>query len=208
MGVARDERKLLSDLFDQVGPDAPTLCGPWTTKDLAAHLVVRERRLDASPGIALKPFAAYTRKVQESYAAKPWPELVEMVRQGPPKFSPYGFGPVDELANSGEFFIHHEDVRRAREGWEPRSPDPVRDAALWKMVKFTGKFGYRRSPVGIVFRRPDGTSATLKQGPTPVVVTGEPGELVLLASGRKAVRVEYDGDPAAIEAFQGINTSL
>ena len=36
----------LCDLFEEVGPDAPTLCGDWTTRDLAAHLVMRERRPD------------------------------------------------------------------------------------------------------------------------------------------------------------------
>ncbi|HEX6341766.1 TIGR03085 family metal-binding protein [Umezawaea sp.] len=206
MGLARDERKQLSDLFEQVGPEAPTLCSPWTTKDLAAHLVIRERRLDAAPGIALKPLSGYTRKVQDGYAAKPWPELVDLVRTGPPVFSPYKL--ADELVNAGEYFIHHEDVRRAREGWEPRSPDPIRDAALWKMLRFTGKFAYRSSPVGLVFRRPNGDSVTLKQGPTPVVVTGEPGELVLLASGRKAVRVEFDGDEAAVAAVRGLDTGM
>ncbi|MET1071874.1 MAG: TIGR03085 family metal-binding protein [Umezawaea sp.] len=206
MGLARDERNKLSDLFVQVGPDAPTLCSPWTTKDLAAHLVVREHRLDALPGIRLKALAGHTKKVQDSFAAKPWTELVDLVRQGPPIYSPFRL--ADEPANSGEFFLHHEDVRRAQEGWEPRSPDPVRDAKLWKALGFTSKFAYRRSPVGLVFRRPDGQSITVKQGASPVVVTGEPGELVLLASGRKAVRVEFDGDPEAVAAVRGLDTGL
>ncbi|MFD9739228.1 TIGR03085 family metal-binding protein [Umezawaea sp. NPDC059074] len=206
MGLARDERKQLSDLFEQVGPDAPTLCSPWTTKDLAAHLVIRERRPDAAPGIMLKPLAGYTQKVQDSYAAKPWTELVDLVRTGPPVYSPYKL--ADELVNAGEFYIHHEDVRRAREGWEPRSPNPTRDAALWKSLKVTAKFAYRSSPVGLVFRIPNGESVTVKQGPTPVVVTGEPGELVLLASGRDAVRVEYDGDESAVAAVRSLKTGM
>jgi hypothetical protein len=37
------ERAQLSDLFDELGPQAPTLLTPWTTRDLAAHLVLRER---------------------------------------------------------------------------------------------------------------------------------------------------------------------
>ncbi|MEO6082904.1 MAG: TIGR03085 family metal-binding protein [Umezawaea sp.] len=206
MGLARTERKQLSDLFVQVGPDAPTLCSPWTTRDLAAHLVIRERRLDAAPGIMLKPLAGYTQKVQDSYAAKPWTELVDLVRQGPPVYSPYKL--ADELVNAGEFYIHHEDVRRAQDGWEPRSPDPVRDAQLWKALKVTAKFAYRNSPVGLVLRRSSGESVTVKQGATPVVVTGEPGELVLLAAGRKAVRVEFDGDESAVAAVRSLNTGL
>jgi uncharacterized protein (TIGR03085 family) len=204
---ARRERRDLADLLLATGPDAPTLCAGWTTRDLAAHLVIRERRVDAMAAGLIPPLSGHTEHVRQAKAARPYPEVVAEVRNAP-WWSPLSNRLTDELANTLEFFIHHEDVRRAQETWEPRSPDPVRDAALWKMLKFTGKFGYRRSPVGIVFRRPDGTSVTLKEGPTPVVVTGEPGDLVLLASGRKAVRVEYDGDPAAIEAFQGINTSM
>ena len=41
---AKRERLLLADLLETAGPDAPTLCEGWTTRDLAAHVVVRERR--------------------------------------------------------------------------------------------------------------------------------------------------------------------
>ncbi len=47
------ERKLLADLFDELGPDAPTLLEPWTTRDLAAHLVLREHDYLAAPGLVL-----------------------------------------------------------------------------------------------------------------------------------------------------------
>jgi len=43
------ERAQLSDLFDELGPEAPTLLAPWTTRDLAAHLVLRERDYLAGP---------------------------------------------------------------------------------------------------------------------------------------------------------------
>ncbi len=46
--VARAERAALADLMLEVGPDSPTLCGDWTTRDLAAHLVLRERRPEAA----------------------------------------------------------------------------------------------------------------------------------------------------------------
>lgn len=208
MGVARDERKLLSDLFVELGPAAPTLCHPWLTKDLAAHLVVRERRLDTTPGIRLKQFAGHTRRVQDEYAAKPWHELVDMVRQGPPFYSPFALPPVDELANTGEYFIHHEDVRRAQDDWQPRSPDPVRDTALWRMLRLSAKLAYRRSPVGVVLRRPDGESVTARSGPNPVILTGQVGELVMLTAGRNATKVEFDGDPAAVSALKALDKSM
>ncbi|MEU4803351.1 TIGR03085 family metal-binding protein [Actinosynnema sp. NPDC023587] len=206
MGVAQDERRLLSELFAEVGPDAPTLCDPWRTRDLAAHLVLRERRPDAAAGILVKPLAGHTRKVQDAYAAKPWDELVALVRTGPPKWSPYVL--LDELVNSVEYFVHHEDVRRAAADWRPRSPDPVRDAALWSGLRRVGKLTYRSSPVGVVLRRPDGESVTVKAGSNPVVLTGQVSELVLHAFGRERVEVEFDGDPDAVAAVENVNRSL
>ena len=47
------ERARLSDLLDDLGPEAPTLLVPWTTYDLAAHLVQREHDHLAGPGLVL-----------------------------------------------------------------------------------------------------------------------------------------------------------
>ena len=38
MSHARDERSALVASLRDAGPDAPTLCAGWTTRDLAAHL--------------------------------------------------------------------------------------------------------------------------------------------------------------------------
>jgi uncharacterized protein (TIGR03085 family) len=206
MGVAQDERRLLTELFDEVGPDAPTLCDPWRTRDLAAHLVLRERRPDAAAGILAKPLAGHTQRVQDAYAARPWDELVGLVRVGPPRFSPYAL--VDELVNSVEYFVHHEDVRRARDGWEPRSPDPVRDALLWRRLAPTARLMYRKSPVGVVLRRPDGEVVVARRGANPVVLTGQVSELVVHVFGRAAARVEYDGEDGAVRLVRGLDRSM
>jgi len=47
------ERAQLSDLLGELGPDAPTLLAPWTTRDIAAHLVQREHDSLAGPGLFL-----------------------------------------------------------------------------------------------------------------------------------------------------------
>jgi uncharacterized protein (TIGR03085 family) len=206
MGVAQDERRLLTELFAEVGPDAPTLCDPWRTRDLAAHLVLRERRPDAAAGILAKPLAGHTQRVQDAYAARPWDELVGLVRVGPPRFSPYAL--VDELVNSVEYFVHHEDVRRARDGWEPRSPDPVRDALLWRRLAPTARLMYRKSPVGVVLRRPDGEVVVARRGANPVVLTGQVSELVVHVFGRAAARVEYDGEDGAVRLVRGLDRSM
>ena len=85
--VAATERNLLCDLFLEVGPDAP-LAGEWTARDLAAHLVVRERRPDAGPGILTRALATYSERVRVTEAERPWTEIVDRVRNGPPMWSP------------------------------------------------------------------------------------------------------------------------
>ena len=108
-GLAQEERKTLCDLLVEGGPDAPTLCEGWCTSDLAAHLVVRERRPDSGPGLVWPPLAGYTEKVRSAVRdGTPWEKLVETVRRGPPLL----LRPFDGPMNTIEFFIHVEDVRR------------------------------------------------------------------------------------------------
>lgn len=208
MGLAADERRAISDLFDELGPDVPTLCAGWQAKDLAAHLVLRERRLDAVLGIQVKALAGRTERVQRTLAEQPWPELVRQVRTGPPIWSPYRLPGVADLANGGEYFVHHEDLRRGQADWEPRPPDPARDAALWKTVRMVARLSFRRSPVGIVLQRDDGERVTVKKGPRPVTIIGEPGELMLFAFGRSAVRLSFNGDDESIAIVQGLDRTF
>ncbi|MBE1576873.1 TIGR03085 family metal-binding protein [Amycolatopsis roodepoortensis] len=202
MGVAGDERRALSELFEEVGPDAPTLCTGWKTRDLAAHLLVRERRPDAAPGILVPALASYTQRVQDSYAARPWSEVVGKVRSGPAWFWPTSIGAVDELANSAEFLIHHEDVRRGRPGWEPRPADSARDAAAWKSAKQASKLNLRKSPVGVILKTPEGREARVKEGPDTVTVIGAPIELLLFVFGRDAARLTFEGDAYAVDRLR------
>ncbi|QKV95521.1 TIGR03085 family protein [Streptomyces sp. NA02950] len=198
---AKRERLLLADLLESAGPDAPTLCDGWSTHDLAAHLVVRERRADAAGGLLIKPLAARLARVQAEFAAKPYEELLQLFRTGPPRMSPFALKQVDEAANSLEFYVHAEDVRRARPDWAPREVDPVFANVLWSRVERAARVFGRRSPVGLVLRRPDGRTAVAHRGTPVVTVTGEPGELALFLYGRQdAARVELDGDKEAVAA--------
>ncbi|MEV4441398.1 TIGR03085 family metal-binding protein [Streptomyces sp. NPDC049577] len=196
---AQRERLLLADLLETVGPEAPTLCGGWKARDLAAHVVVRERRADAAVGLVIKPLAGRLERVQEEFAAKPYEELLQLIRTGPPRMSPFALKQVDEAANTVEFFVHAEDVRRAQPDWAPRELDPVFTDALWSRLERTARMLGRRSPVGLVLRRPDGRTAVAQRGAPVVTVTGEPGELTLFAFGRQdAARVETAGEETAI----------
>ncbi|MEU5421768.1 TIGR03085 family metal-binding protein [Streptomyces sp. NPDC001407] len=196
---AQRERLLLADLLETVGPGAPTLCTGWQARDLAAHVVVRERRSDAAAGLVIKALAPRLERVQAEFAAKPYEELLQLIRTGPPRLSPYALKQVDEAANTVEFFVHTEDVRRAQPDWTPREPDPVFADALWARLERVARMLGRKSPVGLVLRRPDGRTAVAHRGTPVVTVTGEPGELTLFAFGRQAAaRVELDGDENAV----------
>ena len=202
MGIANDERAALIELMERLGPEAPTLCAGWQTRELAAHLIVRERRPDVAPGIVIKPLSGLVDRAMRDYAGKPWPDLLRLLREGPPWWSVFAIDAINDRLNVVEFFVHHEDVRRGAAGWEPRPPDGRRDAVLWKALGFVGRGMYRRSPVGVVLRRPDGAEHSVRSGPRRVVVAGTPGELLLHAYGRDQVRVDLQGEPAAVQALQ------
>src|SRR5437764_886442 len=117
MTYSRDERRALCALLDEIGPDAPTLCEGWTTLDLAAHLVLREHRPDAGLGLLGGPLARYTAHVQSKIAGRvPYARLVQIIRDGPTRFSMFAIPGMDERANLVEYFVHYEDVRRAAPG--------------------------------------------------------------------------------------------
>ncbi|MEV7679256.1 TIGR03085 family metal-binding protein [Streptomyces sp. NPDC088341] len=200
---AKRERLLLADLLEAAGPEAPTLCDGWLTRDLTAHVVVRERRPDAAGGMLVPALRNRLERVQAEYAAKPYEELIHLIRTGPPRLSPYGIKQIDEAANAIEFYVHAEDVRRAQPDWTPRELDRVFSDALWSRLEKGGRMLGRRSPVGLVLRRPDGQTAVAHRGTPVVTVTGEPGELVLFVFGRQAVTdVALEGDKDAIARLQ------
>ncbi|MFE9447685.1 TIGR03085 family metal-binding protein [Streptomyces sp. NPDC006739] len=199
---AKRERLLLADLLETAGPDAPTLCEGWRTRDLAAHVVVRERRPDAAGGIVIKQLAGRLDKVMEEFAAKPYEELIQLIRTGPPRFSPFQLKQIDEMSNTVEFYVHAEDVRRAQSDWATRELDPVFQDALWSRLERTARLVGRGVPTGLVLRRPDGQTAVAHRGTPVVTVTGEPSELLLFAYGRQqAAKVDLDGDADAIETL-------
>lgn len=200
MSAAQRERAALVETMRGVGPDAPTLCEGWTTRDLAAHLVVRERRLDAAPGILVPGLASYTAKVQDQVAeSSDWPELLDKIASGPPIFSPFKL--LDPLVNLNEMFIHHEDVRRAQPGWEPRVLDPSMVNALSRPLAVMARMSMGKVPARVTLRTLDGKTVVTVGSGAAVTVTGAPEELLLFSVGREA-RVDIDGDQDAVRAVR------
>jgi uncharacterized protein (TIGR03085 family) len=199
--LVREERVALCDLLLEVGPDAPTLCEGWTTRDLAAHLAVRERRPDAVVGILGGPFAGRMASVTAEYAEKEWVELVALLRDGPPP-GPFALPGIRGFGSLHEWFVHHEDVRRANDCGPRR--DGRLDDALWRILSTWGPMLMARvRGVGVELVRTTGATKRIRQGSPTVRLVGAPGELLLYLFGRREVaEVELAGDAGAVERVQ------
>jgi uncharacterized protein (TIGR03085 family) len=149
------------------------------------------------------PLAGHTARLQRRRAAKlGYAGLIEAFRDGPPRLSPFAIPGADEAANTVEYFVHHEDVRRAAPGWAPRDiPEGLSDA-LWRRLKAARIF-LRKAPAGIELARDDGGAApsrVMLKSATPVVtVSGTPAELTMWVMGRtRAANVTFDGAQEAV----------
>ncbi len=200
---ARTERLALCELMAELGPEAPTMCEGWRTADLAAHLVVREHRPDAAAGIVVAPLSGHNERVRRKVKdATPFPELLDRVRQGPPTWSIFGLPGMDKALNTAEYFVHHEDVRRAQPGWEPRSTDPALDEYLWRRLRGTARLVMRKVPAEVTVVRPDGKTLLLTKGGKRARVHGPVSELVLWVFGRAEVaQVRFTGEAEAVAAL-------
>jgi uncharacterized protein (TIGR03085 family) len=198
------ERAALSDLLDQLGPDAPTLLEPWTARDLAAHLVQREHDRLAGPGLVVPgAWGRLAERRRRALARTDFATLTATIRSGPPP----GFfrvGWVRRFPNLNEFFVHHEDVRRAN-GLGPRPHVHAMDEALWRNVGQAPWFLARRLRGAGLELRWAGTAETVRarRGKPSACIAGSPGELLLYLFGRQdAAHVEVSGPAAAVDAVR------
>jgi uncharacterized protein (TIGR03085 family) len=198
------EREQLCNLLTEIGPDAPTLLGSWTTRDLAAHLVIREHDYIAAPGLVVPGgWGRFAERRRSALAGTDYSTLVTTIRSGPP----WGFfriGWVRRVPNLNEFFVHHEDVRRAQ-GLMPRTNAERFDDALWRNVGLSGWFLARRlKGAGLDLARKGTNDIVRARRGTPTArITGLPGELLLYLFGRRRVaNVETSGDQEAIERVE------
>jgi uncharacterized protein (TIGR03085 family) len=201
VSFARDERAALCALLAETGPAAPTLCEGWRTADLAAHLVLRESKPVAAAGVLGGPLAGHTERTQQALLARySYLQLVERIRTGPPARSVFRLPGLDERLNLVEYFVHHEDVRRAADGWQPRDLDPGLTEVLWQRLS-GARMIFRKAPVGIELVRDDQPARpgqrvriTAKARTPVVTVTGAPAELTMWSMGRvSGAQVRFDG---------------
>ena len=197
------ERRTLCDVFDELGPSVPTLIEGWTAHDLAAHLVLRERDLVAAPCMVLPgPFQRFAeRRRVELAQRRDFRWLVARIRSGPPPGF-FRIGWVRSFPNLNEFFVHHEDVRRANR-MDPRTLTPELDAALWRNVRRGSRYlGRRLRGAGLEIEwAGTGERLRVRPGEQTARLCGPPGELLLYVFGRRsAAHVEVTGPAEAVAA--------
>ncbi|QFG70241.1 TIGR03085 family protein [Ornithinimicrobium pratense] len=200
-------RRLIATTATDLGPDAPTLCDPWSVRDLLAHLVVRESRPDALPGVAapVKALQRHTQSVQDRVAARDFSDLVGQVVDGPAPWWPTRLPLLDRMVNTAELAVHHEDMVRAQPDWQPTDLPQEVQAQLWRTVRMAGRMTYRGAPTGVVAVAHGHGRVALRRPPDDggtVVLRGTPLELVLHAFGREDhARVVAEGSDADVAAL-------
>jgi uncharacterized protein (TIGR03085 family) len=204
--MSRTERAALCNSALEAGEDAPTLCEGWTVKDLVIHLLVRERDPLGAPGILIPKLEGLTDRAARRLSDQDFSSLVERVRKGPPRWSPMSLPPLDRAVNTLEYFVHHEDIRRAGTDWEPRELTEREQRAIWKSISVGGKGLVRSAGVPVEIRwagDEHDRSAVLSRGEDPAVVSGQPSEIALFLFGRKEHGpLEFTGAPDHVRDLQ------
>ena len=202
MSFSSAERAKMVALFHKLGPDAPTLCEGWTTRDLAVHLWVRENRPDAAAGIFVNALSGRLEKESRKVAGRDFDDLVDDWGRGPAAYNPVRF--VDAQQNFVEHFVHHEDIRRAN-GMGPRDFSAHIKQQMHSYLKLLAKVALRKSERPVILQ-PEGlprivaadTHGVADKGDAVVRVSGEVGELILWSFGRDAAEVKIEGEAEAI----------
>ena len=196
------ERERLADDLQSFGPDAPTILDGWDAADLLEHLLLRERRPDLLVGThaPLPPVARWAEGERAKLRDLDWRAQVERFREGSPVLSTVRR--VDELVNTAEYAVHHEDLLRARPGWSPRALGAEADRELWSVVRRSARI-LVRAEVDVTLVSPLGGVRVPSRGAAGSVrVHGDPMELLLWAFGRDRVaRVDVQGPAEAVRAL-------
>lgn len=196
------EREGFAGTFLALGPTAPTILPGWDAAALLEHLHLRER----APQLMLAhrlpgPLADRARAALERYRMTPWEQRVADFRTAPGPLSP--IGRLDALSGQAELLIHHEDLRRAQDGWEPRRIPAAQAEDAWRAVGLMAPLAMSvRADVTLVSPL-GGRRLRARRSAGSLRVHGEPLELLLWVSGRDQVaRVQVHGEPAALRALQ------
>ncbi|WP_342319918.1 TIGR03085 family metal-binding protein [Corynebacterium mayonis] len=206
MSFAQRERALLAQLLLDAGPEAPTLCQGWATRDMAVHLFIRENRPWAAPGVFFSALEHVLEKETAKQMKRPYEDVVRDWAAGPPLV----VRPVDSRINAAEHFIHHEDVRRGEGFVAPREFSKVVEKQLLDAAAMFGRISLRALDVPVILTPPDlppvtvgNKRAVAERGDSVVRVFGEPGELLMWVSGRDVAEIKVEGQEDLVAQVKG-----
>jgi len=203
----RSQREALCDALDAVHPSAPTLCDGWTAHHLAAHVWLRENRVWTGVGArVLNRPEQLDQRMAEVMTQRPYADLVAAIRRGPGGLSPFRLPGMEAAANTLEFLVHCEDVRRGSGVNTPRPTDLALEQLCWSRLPTLARFFLRGCPVAVWLERdvPPGEPVRIGKGPDIVTLSGAASELLLYLFGRRrAANVEVIGEPAAVSVLAG-----
>lgn len=198
----RTEREEFAATFLALGEQAPTILPGWAASDLLEHLHLRER----APHLMLAsrlpgPLRRRAQAALASYRERSWPERVALFCAGPGPLSPVGR--LDALSGQAELLIHHEDLRRAQEGWEPRRLSPATAADAWRAVGLMAPLAMSVRAEVVLVSPLGGRRLRSRRPVGSLRIHGEPLELLLWVSGRDEIaRVRVDGDAGGLQALR------
>lgn len=202
----KSQREALCDALGAVHPSSPTLCDGWTAHHLAAHVWLRENRALRIAGSLLTGRRDRIELLMhEVMTQRPYADLVAAIRRGPEGLSPFRLPGVEDVANTLEFFVHCEDVRRGSGNNTPRPTDRALEELCWKRVPAMARMFLHGCPVAVWLERdvPPGEPVRIGKGPDIVTLVGAPSEVLLYLFGRRsAANVDVVGEPAAISVIE------
>ncbi|WP_433310075.1 maleylpyruvate isomerase family mycothiol-dependent enzyme [Micromonospora chersina] len=195
------ERRRTADLIDSLTPaqlDTPSLCGSWTVREVAGHLV---SPLVGSPW-ALLPLVARAgfrlhvanARLAQQVARRPAAELAAALREhAEHRFRPPVVGYFGQLT---DLQVHGLDIRRPLGLPADLDPDRVRTSLDFLIGGRAVGFVDRRRVAGLRF---EATDLGWASGAGPVVRgTGE--AMLLTLTGRRVILPELEGDGVAVLA--------
>jgi uncharacterized protein (TIGR03085 family) len=208
---AVDERGELVESLRAAGAGAPTLIPDWTTSQLAAHLVLRERSFAELAGrVPVSSFQDFAQRRLDRYAAEvPYEQIVQAFAAGPPRWSPLAVPRLREALNLLEYLVHHEDVRRAVRSWQPRELPDQRLRAIWSRLRVGARMTMRSVPLPVRLAWSGDDEVVIGRGAPRVTISGDPVELAMFAFGRQRVaQVRYRGDDNDIGTVREASISV
>ena len=81
--------------------------------------------------------AGLTERAMAKEAARGVPAMVATLRK--PPLTPYSLPVVERFTQTLEYVVHHEDLRRAQPGWEPRELPAEDVEELWALRQPLGR---------------------------------------------------------------------